>query len=1170
MSSLRAAVATVFDAAQAGTRGHQKLTHKLLKVRREARKAARGGQEDGDDDAFFPEFVVPVHRLLLVKTREPAVERCVEFTVAFANACAREQATEFQAARKHTGADGADGGSDADSDSDADAAGPDNFACRLIDHLLRFHNAKDSAVRFRVCQLIAALFNNLDEEAEIEDDLWDGVVDAMVARCRDKTVAVRLQATSCLRRLHEPDDLENEATAELVALMHTDKAKEVRRVALSCLGMSRKTLPHIILCTRDEEPVVRAAAIRTIASGIDLPLLSIDQRVRLVEQGLRDRDAKVAKAAGDMLAKWLAACDFDVLELLSKFAIGEEEEVANLIVKSLIARSEDASSCARDSRLWTAMRTAPVMAEVQYWQVKEAALFWRVQCEHAAASGDEAALEDRLHLSSIMDFCSVLSENLPTSEAPATEETEFVCRQMLLQARLLDFAHDEAGRVELNGILAAAAREKATPEPLVTLAIETMMLTSPDQQDENLWQLAEIIAEVVSDASLDAAEEEEEAAAAGGENAAEIQQREMLERIEELTDLVAEKRAEKRRHVEEESYARAAQLKGEIEELEEQVAELENEFDVLGGADWGLQRGLSIAEPMLRRTKQTLGDCSCLAGLYGTLLVPAAQSEFPSVRTEVARCVGLYSLLDPTGSVAETCVPLLVRMASLDVFEVQVAAVQAISDLLMIFPGLQKKQADGEGDEAAAEGLDEASAAEDAAAADPISIILSFLQDSGAAARGQGEDDEMDEEDEEVKAELTVKMTTVAAEGLSRLMFNGRTRRTDVMAELLLLFFGNATEHVSLRGSKSSTSDPLFRIRQCLHVFFPEFARASVQNQLLIEGAAMRAFSRMVSPAATAAATAAGSPVPVEAFIKFVAFYLQERGVPSQAFSLGGEAAPSPRPASFHGRLAVGLLTHLLLRADGGSRGSGDEHTPVICKSISKLLVPEWDVVGHAVVPYLLRCACEGSDEHGTWDAVAKKSITRPLKTMLGKMNKITMPDSACADDANTQRVCDALMLRLRAKRGDLLDADEGEDAAASAAAPEPAAEPAPAKKKSSKSRSRKRLLKSKSMKADGFPADEHDVSSRSSAGSGRSSIASSVDSPLRLRTNVGAKKKKKKVAKKTQPAAPAFTASGASTGRISSGSSRSNQENGGKASLSRAEMLAEIDDLLSDDDDEE
>ena len=1159
MASLRAAVATIFDAAQSGARGHQKLTHKLLKVRREAHKAAaaaaadddaadEGRGADADADVFFPEFVVPVHRLLLVKTREPAVERCVEFTVAFANACAREQAMEFQL-RKNNGAATADG-----SDNDDDEAGPENFACRLIGHLLRFHNAKDSAVRFRVCQLIASLFNNLDEEAEIEDELWDGVVDAMITRCRDKTVAVRLQATSCLRRLHEPDDLENEATAELVALMHTDKAKEVRRVALSCLGISRKTLPHIILCSRDEEPVVRVAAIRTIASGIELPVLSIDQRVRLVEQGLRDRDAKVAKAAGDMLAKWLAACDFEVVELLGKFAVSEEEEVANLIVKSLIARSEDASLCARDSRLWTAMRTAPVMNDVQYWQVKEASLFWRVQCEHAVSSGDEAALEDRLHLSSIMDFCSVLSENLPTEEAPATEDTEFVCRQMLLQARLLDFAHDEAGRVELNGILAAAVREKAMPEPLVTLAIETMMLTSPDQQDENLWQLAEIIAEVVSDATLDAAEKEGEA----GESSAELKQREMLERIEELTDLVAEKRAEKRRHVEEENYALAAHLKGEIEELEEQVAELENAFDVLGGADWGLQRGLSIAEPMLRRTRQTLGDCSCLAGLYSTLLVPAAQSEFPSVRTEVARCVGLYSLLDPTGSVAETCVPLLVRMASLDVFEVQVAAVQAISDLLMIFPGLQKKKAEGGDDEAAD---DEAA---DAATADPISIILSFLQDSGAAARGHGEEDEMDEEDEEVKAELTVKMTTVAAEGLSRLMFNGRTRRTDVMAELLLLFFGNATEQMpsSSGAKKSSTSDPLFRVRQCLHVFFPEFARASVQNQLLIEGAAMRAFSRLVSPASTAAAGAeAAAPVPVEAFIKFVAFYLQERGVPSQALTLGGDAVPSPRPASFHGRLAVGLLTHLLLRADGGSRSSGDEHTPVICKSISKLEVPEWDVVGHAVVPYLLRCACEGTDEHGTWDAVAKKSITRPLKTLLGKMDKITMPDTACADDTNKQRVCDALMLRLRAKRGDLLDG-EAEKSKDAAVAPESVAEPAPAKKKSSKSRSRKRLLKPKSMKVDSFAAEENEFSSRSSAGSGRSSIASSVDSPLRLRTNVGAKK----VGKKTKPAAPAFAASVASSGRISSGSSQSNQENGGKASLSRAEMLAEIDDLLSDD----
>ena len=62
--------------------------------------------------------------------------------------------------------------------------------------------------------------NNLDEDAEIDDDLWD-VVDAMAMRCKDKIVTVRVEAARCLRRLHEPDDPESTATAELLALMHT-------------------------------------------------------------------------------------------------------------------------------------------------------------------------------------------------------------------------------------------------------------------------------------------------------------------------------------------------------------------------------------------------------------------------------------------------------------------------------------------------------------------------------------------------------------------------------------------------------------------------------------------------------------------------------------------------------------------------------------------------------------------------------------------------------------------------------------------------------------------------------------------------------------------------------------------------------------------------------------
>ncbi len=253
------------------------------------------------------------------------------------------------------------------------------FTSGLIAHLLQFHNAKDSAVRFRVCQLVAAVFNTLDEDAEIDDDLWDDVVEAMVMRCRDKTVAVRLEAARCLRRLHEPDDLETTATAELISLMHTDKAKDVRRMALTSLGLDKKTLPHIIECTRDVEPTVRRAALRVVAESIEIKALTIAQRIKLCHQGLRDRDAKVAQEMRQLVAtRWLPQCGYDVLELLSKFAVLDEEEVSLLIVNALLDASAENGA---DSRLVDVMRTAPKMDEVQYWQVKEAALLWRAQCE---------------------------------------------------------------------------------------------------------------------------------------------------------------------------------------------------------------------------------------------------------------------------------------------------------------------------------------------------------------------------------------------------------------------------------------------------------------------------------------------------------------------------------------------------------------------------------------------------------------------------------------------------------------------------------------------------------------------------------------------------------------------------------------------------------------------
>ena len=104
--------------------------------------------------------------------REPAVERLVRFVAALATA------------------------RDGDEDGDEDA-----FAEALLGLLVPLTGASDKAVRFRSCQLVAAVLNGLTTEAGLTDDLYLQLSDAMTERLRDKAPAVRAEASRALARL---------------------------------------------------------------------------------------------------------------------------------------------------------------------------------------------------------------------------------------------------------------------------------------------------------------------------------------------------------------------------------------------------------------------------------------------------------------------------------------------------------------------------------------------------------------------------------------------------------------------------------------------------------------------------------------------------------------------------------------------------------------------------------------------------------------------------------------------------------------------------------------------------------------------------------------------------------------------------------------------------------
>lgn len=68
------------------------------------------------------------------------------------------------------------------------------------------HKANSHAVRFRVCQLINKLLGSMAENAQIDDDLFDRIHQAMLIRVTDKFPNVRIQAALAMTRLQQPKD----------------------------------------------------------------------------------------------------------------------------------------------------------------------------------------------------------------------------------------------------------------------------------------------------------------------------------------------------------------------------------------------------------------------------------------------------------------------------------------------------------------------------------------------------------------------------------------------------------------------------------------------------------------------------------------------------------------------------------------------------------------------------------------------------------------------------------------------------------------------------------------------------------------------------------------------------------------------------------------------------
>ncbi|XP_012327784.2 condensin complex subunit 3 isoform X2 [Aotus nancymaae] len=717
---------------------------------------------------------------MVVYKREPAVERIIEFAAKFV--------TSFHQ-------------SDIEDDEEEKDGGLLNY---LFTFLLKSHEANSNAVRFRVCQLINKLLGSMPENAQIDDDVFDKINEAMLIRLKDKIPNVRIQAVLALSRLQDPKDDECPVVNAYATLIENDSNSEVRRAVLSCIAPSAKTLPKIVGRTKDVKEAVRKLAYQVLAEKVHMRALSIAQRVMLLQQGLNDRSDAVKQAMQKhLLQGWLRFSEGNILELLHRLDVENSSEVAVSVLNALFSvtpLSELVGICKSDD----GRKLIPVET-----LTPEITLYWCALCEYLKSKGDEGEefLEQILPepvvyadylLSYIRSIPVVNEENRGDFSYIGNLMTkEFIGQQLILIIKSLD-TNEEGGRKKLLAILQEILTLPTIPISLVSFLVGRLLHIIIDD-NKRTQIVTEIISEIrapivtvgVSDDPADARKKELKMA--------EIKVK-LIEAKEALENCIALQ-----------DFNRASELKEEIKALEDarknllkDTEQLEiKEVHIEKNDAETLQKCLILCYELLKQMSISTGISATMNGIIESLILPGIISVHPVVRNLAVLCLGCCGLQNK--DFASKHFILLLQVLQIDDVTIKISALKAIFDQLMTF-GIEPfktkiKTLHCEGTEINSDDEQESKEAEETATAKNVLKLLSDFLDSEVS-----------------------ELRTGAAEGLAKLMFSGLLVSSRILSRLILLWYNPVTEED-------------VRLRHCLGVFFPMFAYASRTNQECFEEA---------------------------------------------------------------------------------------------------------------------------------------------------------------------------------------------------------------------------------------------------------------------------------------------------------------------------------------------
>ncbi|CAF3088628.1 unnamed protein product [Rotaria socialis] len=158
-------------------------------------------------------------------------------------------------------------------------------------------NHSSDYVRANICVLIGQILEKMAENAELDGELFELLVNISLDRMNDRSYQVRAQAAKASGRLQNTKDPDDLITKRLIWLMDHDSHPLVRKESLRSIAITRSNLPHFLRRLTDTNATVRLCAYNVFAQKVQtLKVLPTIERCRIVRMGMDDPEEPVVRA----------------------------------------------------------------------------------------------------------------------------------------------------------------------------------------------------------------------------------------------------------------------------------------------------------------------------------------------------------------------------------------------------------------------------------------------------------------------------------------------------------------------------------------------------------------------------------------------------------------------------------------------------------------------------------------------------------------------------------------------------------------------------------------------------------------------------------------------------------------------------------------------------------